>query len=360
MDLPAGAPSPLRDLPRSEAGEATEKAEDRPAEIEPDENRALIDAQAVVEADDLPQDQLQDEAPPKEHQVFYESEGSKFCGCRFGQKQRPCRFREKCENGKDCQWCHLCCRNLHKKSREQMRRREMRMVLRQEQVIRRPEKHSIIKSASFSMYCLQQPRIQVIRTGLHAALQEYDQRLLGELQFTADRCGLQRCTEWLKKCWQLRKQAELDRFRKDLFEQQEICLSKEEKRLCNVMFCMRFCSLAWHMPRSGWTFAEKLRCLYSAAWLVSKNTFDDFVMAEFWAACGHCAEQADVGGAPREVLRAMTAFLKQPLEEQTLLCYQFHAWQQAYSAAWLSGANDLAETYAAKYAELYGLGFFEW
>ena len=120
-------------------------------------------------------------------------------------------------------------------------------------------------------------------------------------------------------------------------------LSDSEKRFCNVMFCMRFCSLAWHpwhIQSSTWTFAQRLRCLYSAAWLVSKNSFDDYVMAGFWASCGHCSQQALFNGSSREYLQAMSTFVRPSASEWTLHLYQNHVWCSAWAGAQRAGAQD--------------------
>jgi len=54
------------------------------------------------------------------------SKGSERCGCQVpGNKEVPCRWRGKCRNRQECQWCHLCCKNLHKKERKERQQRRV-------------------------------------------------------------------------------------------------------------------------------------------------------------------------------------------------------------------------------------------
>jgi len=56
----------------------------------------------------------------------YRSKGSERCGCQVpGNKEVPCRWRGKCRNRQECQWCHLCCKNLHKKERKERQQRRV-------------------------------------------------------------------------------------------------------------------------------------------------------------------------------------------------------------------------------------------
>ena len=284
----------------------------------------------------------------------YLSRGSTKCGCRVsGNPRISCKFRKNCKQGEVCDFCHLCRENPSQHARRKKKFEEIRNVF-QTPSSRDGHDGQVLSSKALSR--LATLRLHVLENGKQpkAALQKYEAALKEELLHKPPGGKDGRCASIVKECWRDRTAQPIDKLRNRTFAEKG--LQKEEMLFLNTMFCLRLCSLAWkRLEEIQQNFRQRLRCLHSAAWILSKNPGDHFVISEFWAACAYCCSEAFATSRTEDVLRALRVFVPpvpgseshQQLQsdEWNLNAYQYYVWTLAAKAAGDAGVPSLQEAY---------------